>query len=1147
MFARGSDHPDTMRKHSALPQPTGDIQFAKNKSNRFVVDMDAVRTGHLYKGTDACRAAGPSFISRTRLAPGAVANDCKVGECGRGWSEERVKPRGFLRKLSPAHPPARNHNPLLHLFRSTDVHVVCQHRFHRREWSDRLSNSNLHVQSRGSTHPTTYTGIPQTQMTKSRLTLRLSCVAMQLLIIGHLQSFADEPADTTEPIVAWTFDDGTDGCRPLNQIQLKAKDGVLRVVGNGDDPCFVVPAAGGTAGWKKLVIRTRFRGKLNSQMFWTTEAEPNTSERNSVRFRMKPSRTEWNEYTAFFRTSSPLKEIRLDPHDAPFKMEIDSLAVFASGPPPADPATDPAGFKTIPGFQVELLYSVPMQAQGSWVSMTVDPKGRLIVCDQYGSLYRITPKPIGQTGVASVEPLGIELGSAQGLLYAFDSLYVMVSSGDASGLYRVTDSDGDDQFDTVKQLQKLSGKLGEHGPHAIALSPDGQSLYVVAGNNTVLPERVQTYRSPKNWAEDQLLPRDPCSNGHNTNRMAPGGWVCRVSPDGSEWELVSAGFRNPYDIAFNRDGELFTYDADMEMDVGTPWYRPTRVCHVVSGGEFGWRWGTGKWPAYSPDSLPAVADIGLGSPTGVAFGYGADFPSEYQDALYVCDWTYGRLFAVHLTAQGASYTGRLEEFITGTPLALTDIVVNPVDRAMYFTVGGRRTQSGLYRVTWTGEKSGTNHTVGNDSDAAQLRRLRQDLETLHVAPKPDALDHIWTNLAHEDRHIRFAARVALEHLEPALWTSRALSESQPDTTIGSLLALARTAGGAHNKAIVASLTQLAQKDLTNRQRVDLLRALAVTFARHGQPDQKSAARLTGVLEPMIPSGSTALNHELCRMLVYLKSDQIVSNAVQLMSESVTQEDLLAYGMMLRVAEQGWTDATRRTYFSLLNKIEAGAATADYVGGGHLQIYTQRFRDAAVERLSEAHREMLNDVVNAKLPSTVPTGSPTPRPFVRNWTSADLLPELDRVGSGRSFKTGQNMFTVANCAQCHRFNNIGGILGPDITGAAKRYSRAVMVREILEPSVQISDQFRTHMILTQAGRIYEGRIINRNEFGITVAADPKRPASVVQIAADDIDELVPSKISMMPKDLLNTLSVEDILDLLAFIEAAGDPDHPNFRK
>ena len=984
-------------------------------------------------------------------------------------------------------------------------------------------------------------------MTKLRHGISLSFAAVQLFLIGQIQLFADETASTVRPIVAWTFDDGLDGCRQLNQTQLSATDSVLHVVGKGGDANFVIPAAGGTAGWKKLVIRARFRGRLSAQIFWTTETQPNTSEKNSVRFRMKPGGTEWMEQTVFFRTTSPLKEIRFDPHDGSFEMDIDSLAVFDSGPPPADPATEPAGFKTIPGFQVELLYSVPMQAQGSWVSMTVDPIGRLIVCDQYGSLYRVTPKPVGETGVASVEPLAVKIGSAQGLLYAFDSLYVMVSSGDASGLYRVTDSDGDDQFDTVKQLQKVTGALGEHGPHAIALSPDAQSLYVVAGNNTILPERVETFRSPKNWAEDQLLPRDPCSNGHNTDRMAPGGWVCRVAPDGSEWELVAAGFRNPYDVAFNREGELFTYDADMEMDVGTPWYRATRVCHVVSGGEFGWRWGTGKWPAYSPDSLPSVADIGLGSPTGVAFGYGADFPAEYQDALYVCDWTYGRMFAVHLTAKGASYTGRLEEFITGTPLPLTDIVVNPVDKAMYFTIGGRRTQSGLYRVTWTGEKVGTSPAVNQDSDATGLRKLRRQLETLHVVPDPDALDHIWTNLAHEDRHVRFAARVALEHLDPKLWTLRALNESQADTTINSLLALARTADGANQKAIVDSLTRLARQDLNDRQRVDLLRTLGVTFARYGRPDQRAATQLMEVLEPQVPAASTALNHELCRVLVYLESDRIVSDAVQLMAESVTQEDLLAYGMMLRVADRGWTDVARRAYFSLLNKIEAGAATADYVGGGHLQIYTQRFRDAAVERLSETHRELLRDVVNATLPSTVPTGSPTPRPFVRNWASADLLPELDRVGSGRSFRNGQNMFTIANCVQCHRFNSIGGILGPDITGAAKRYNRAVMVREILDPSAQISDQFRTHMILTDAGLIYEGRIIHRSDSGITVAADPKRPASVVQIATGNIEELIPSKVSMMPKDLLNTLSLEDVLDLLAFIEAGGDAEHANFSK
>ncbi len=64
------------------------------------------------------------------------------------------------------------------------------------------------------------------------------------------------------------------------------------------------------------------------------------------------------------------------------------------------------------------------------------------------------------------------------------------------------------------------------------------------------------------------------------------------------------GYRNQYDIALNEDGELFTYDADMEWDFGSPWYRPTRVCHATSGSEFGWRSGTGKWPAYYEDSLP---------------------------------------------------------------------------------------------------------------------------------------------------------------------------------------------------------------------------------------------------------------------------------------------------------------------------------------------------------------------------------------------------------------------------------------------------------------------------------------------------------------------------------------------------------------
>ncbi len=146
------------------------------------------------------------------------------------------------------------------------------------------------------------------------------------------------------------------------------------------------------------------------------------------------------------------------------------------------------------------------------------------------------------------------------------------------------DTNDDDRLDKVELLRKLDGG-GEHGPHAVILAPDGKSLYVVAGNATRLTE-LDGSLVPRVWGEDNLLPRMVDGAGFMTNEKAPGGHICRVSPDGKHWELVAIGYRNPFDIAFNRDGELFTYDSDMEWDVNMPWYRPTRVLHVASGGDY---------------------------------------------------------------------------------------------------------------------------------------------------------------------------------------------------------------------------------------------------------------------------------------------------------------------------------------------------------------------------------------------------------------------------------------------------------------------------------------------------------------------------------------------------------------------------------
>ena len=353
---------------------------------------------------------------------------------------------------------------------------------------------------------------------------------------------------------------------------------------------------------------------------------------------------------------------------------------------------------TVPdGFAVEQLYVVPKDEQGSWVALTIDDKGRLIASDQYGSLYRMNV-----AGKSEPERLGVAMGKAHGLLHAFDSLYVMVNEdGQKNGLYRLKDTNGDDQYDDVKKLVTMSGG-GEHGLHSMTVSPDGKRIYFNGGNHTDLPNELSRSRPAEIWAEDHLLPRMWDANGHARGKLAPGGFIASMKPDGSDVELFCYGFRNEFDIAFNSAGDLFTYDADMEWDIGSPWYRPTRVNHAVSGADFGWRSGSGKWPEYYPDSLPATLNIGPGSPTGVVAGTKAKFPAKYQRAVFINDWTYGTMWAIHLTPDGASYAAEKEEFLFGKPLPLTDVVISPIDGAMYFAIGGRRTQSALYRVTYTG-------------------------------------------------------------------------------------------------------------------------------------------------------------------------------------------------------------------------------------------------------------------------------------------------------------------------------------------------------------------------------------------------------------------------------------------------------------
>lgn len=830
----------------------------------------------------------------------------------------------------------------------------------------------------------------------------------------------------------------------------------------------------------------------------------------------------------------------------------------AATAPPArkePPATPPEQLKVPAGFQVELLYSVPKDMEGSWVNMCMDPQGRLIVSDQYGGLYRVTPPAIGGAAAdTKVEKLPLEIGEAQGLLWAFDSLYIVVNKGQKfdSGLYRARDTNGDGELDQVEQLRKINGG-GEHGPHAVLLSPDKKSLHIVCGNGTKLTELAGS-NVPLRWGEDHLLPRMPDGRGFMRDVLAPGGCVYQVDPDGRNWQLIANGFRNQYDAAFNRHGDLFAYDADMEWDINTPWYRPTRVCLVTSGAEFGWRNGAGKWPVHYLDSLPAVANVGPGSPTGVTFGYGAKFPAKYQEALYLCDWSYGKLYALHLQPDGSAYRGTLEEFITGTPLPLTDVLVNPRDGAMYFTIGGRRTKSGLYRVTYRGAESTAESKSEDTAAAAAARKLRRSLEAFHGRQDAQAVDAAWPHLDSSDRFIRFAARVAIEHQDVSTWQARALAETRPHASINALLALVRcraqdpfhrqnrdeTPDAVLRAAVLKTLGKMSWEKLSDEQRVDLARVYQVTLNRLGPPTDSERQAIIAQLASHFPTEIRELNAELAQLLVYLEAPETATKLVAMLLAAPTQEEQIEYARALRMVKNGWTAETRKSYFQWFGR------ASGYRGGASFALFVQNIKNDAIKSLSEEEREALRPIIDAAPVETARPQVAPARPHVKAWTMAELTPRLESGLQGRNFARGRTLFAAANCFACHRFDNEGGALGPDLTQLAGRFSKRDILESIMEPSKVISDQYAAVTITTDDGKVITGRIVNLANEDLILNTNMLEPNVTVKVEHRRIEQLVPSKVSMMPEGLLNTLQEDEILDLMAYLVSRGDRNHAMFK-
>ena len=374
-------------------------------------------------------------------------------------------------------------------------------------------------------------------------------------------------------------------------------------------------------------------------------------------------------------------------------------------------------FSTLPGFVIERVN--PPDKTDSYVALTFDSLGRLVVSKELDH-----PRLLLDTdndGVYESEKIITDkVRNCQGLWFDGRAMYgscVHVQKAQEApstpapagrganpnrpaGVFKMEDSNNDDVADTLEILG-MAGGIQEHGPHAIRRRPDG-GMAVIVGNNETIADEALDLTSPVLQDKDaQFLPNFP--NFGVSAREGAHSAIFDWSPESKKFHVFSGGNRNAYDFGYNLHGEAFLFDSDMEWDINMPWYREVRTAHQILYGNYGYRNGSGKYPAYYIDSLPPTRDVGRGSPVGVEFYTSYAYPREFFDNLFEADWSRGRLLYTALTPSGATYTARTDraEFVHGEPFNVTDVEVGP-DGMMYFTTGGRNTTGGLWRLRYKG-------------------------------------------------------------------------------------------------------------------------------------------------------------------------------------------------------------------------------------------------------------------------------------------------------------------------------------------------------------------------------------------------------------------------------------------------------------
>lgn len=819
-----------------------------------------------------------------------------------------------------------------------------------------------------------------------------------------------------------------------------------------------------------------------------------------------------------------------------------------------------------PGIVVELFAQAPDIVHP--VALTLDQRGRLLVIESHTHF-----RPKNYQGPAKDRIRILEDTDGDGKADRFTTFFEgVVAAMDVAchpdgSIYlatrnevlRLHDHDGDGKADAAQRLVFLDtpGDYPHNGLCGLTFDHDG-NLFFGMGENLGVRYCLRG------------------SDGTEICDEGEGGNVFWCTATGEKLRRVATGFWNPFGMCFDRHGRLWAVDNDPDA------MPPCRLLHVVEGGDYGYQFRYGRsgrhvfqaWNGELPGTLPMVCGVGEG-PCEVIRYEGAGLPGELHGDLLVTAWADHRIERYRLIPHGASYRAERLPFVQGGPDFRPVGLVQAKDGSLFvsdwvlanYELHGR---GAVWRIRPARPIPAAGALPPEDKKPVDR------LAPIYALPADGAWEHLRKLLVDDDPFLRHAATVRLSRLpdllhkltgdppgDPRLRCQLLLAQRMTDPKPAAQLA-SRWLRDSDPEVRFLALKWIADHKLTDckgdveklltdpQLSLKLFQAAATAWMRvEGREVHESRMAefyLAKALDPMastavrsaalrlIPPTHKGLNLSTLERLLESSDKQLSLEAVRLMQE---HPDPRRFGVFVRLAQRNDISMTLRAEAVVGLAAQGPGAKESMLellpdGPGPLRV--EALRGLTGLNLSEDERRAVRQVAEAD-PQLAPAADRVlGRPFAERRPRRDDVDGWLRLLDGPGdIDAGRRVFfhpRLAGCFKCHRVDGRGSDIGPDLTGIGQMERRR-LVQALVQPDADIAPHYVPWVLVTADGQTRTGLLVHTYLDEYTYA-DEK--GNLFTLKTGDVVESRPARRSLMPDGLVDLLTVQELRDLLAYLES-----------